>query len=103
MLSPALGPAQKPTRRIMLMKGLHYIGLEVHKKTISYVIKAYAGQLVGRGQVAASRLALTRGAQQLMDVCSVRAQRPHSPTLSALVAITTSRFPQEAQDLCIDP
>ncbi len=24
MLSPALGPAQKPTRRIMLMKGLHY-------------------------------------------------------------------------------
>ena len=33
--SPALGPAQKPTRRIMLLKGLHYIGLEVHKKTIS--------------------------------------------------------------------
>ena len=37
----------------------------MHKKTISYVIKTYAGQLVDRGQVAASRLALTRGAQQL--------------------------------------
>ena len=64
MLSPALGPAQKPTRRIMAMKGLHYIGLDVHKKTIRYVIKTYAGQLVGRGQVAASRPALTRWAQQ---------------------------------------
>ncbi len=35
------------------MKGLHYIGLDVHKKTISYLIKTYAGQLVGRGQLAA--------------------------------------------------
>ena len=37
------------------MKGLHDIGLHVHKKTISFVIKTYAGQLVGRGQVTASR------------------------------------------------
>ena len=41
------------------MKGLHYIGLDVHKKTISYVIKTYAGQLVDRGQVTASRPTLT--------------------------------------------
>ena len=47
------------------MKGLHYIGLDVHKKTISDVIKTYAGELVDRGQVAASRPALTRWAQQL--------------------------------------
>ena len=38
-----------------------------------------------------------------MDVWSLRPQRPDSQTLSALVAITTSRFPQEAPDLCIDP
>ena len=47
------------------MKGLHYIGLDVHKKTISYVIKTYAGQLVDRGQVTASRPTLTAWAQQL--------------------------------------
>ena len=35
------------------MKGLHYIGLDVHKKSISYVIKAYAGELVERSQGAA--------------------------------------------------
>ena len=49
MRSPALGPARKPTRRIMLMKGLRYIGLDVHKKSISYAIKTYAGELVERG------------------------------------------------------
>ena len=64
MLRPALGPARKPTRRIMLLKGLHYSGLDVHKKTIRYVIKTHAGQLVG-GQVVASRPALGSGAQQL--------------------------------------
>ena len=55
MQSPAVRPAQKPTRRIFSMKGLHYIGLDVHKKSISYVIKTYAAELVGRGQVAAHR------------------------------------------------
>ncbi len=48
----------------MLLKGLHYSGLDVHKKTIRYVIKTHAGQLVG-GQVVASRPALGSGAQQL--------------------------------------
>ncbi len=65
MQSPAVGPAQKPTRRIMLMKGLHYIGLDLHKKSISYAIKTYAGELVDRGQVAAHRPTLTAWAQQL--------------------------------------
>ena len=35
MQSPTVGPAQKPIRRIITMKELHYIGLDVHKKTIS--------------------------------------------------------------------
>ena len=65
MQSPALGPAQKPTRRIMLMKGLHYIGFDGHKKTISYVIKTYAGELVERGQVAASRPTLRAWAEAI--------------------------------------
>ena len=47
------------------MKGLHYIGLDVHKKSIAFVIKTYAGELVGRGQVAAHRPTLTAWAQQL--------------------------------------
>ena len=51
MLSPAVGPAPKPARGIMRMKGLHYIGLDVHKKTISYVIKTYSGQLRPGGSV----------------------------------------------------
>ena len=63
-MSPAPRPAQKPTRRIF-MKGLHYIGLDVHKKSIAFVIKTYAGELVGRGQVAAHRPTLTAWAQQL--------------------------------------
>ena len=46
------------------MKGLPYIGLDGHKKSISYAIKTYAGELVDRGQVAAHRPTLTAWAQQ---------------------------------------
>lgn len=41
------------------MRELYYIGLDVHKKHVSYVIKTAAGELVRGGQVAATRAALS--------------------------------------------
>jgi hypothetical protein len=41
------------------MNGLYYIGLDVHKKHVSYVIKNGAGERIGAGQVAATRPALS--------------------------------------------
>jgi hypothetical protein len=35
------------------MNATHYIGLDVHKKTISYCIKTAAGQIVKEGTLAA--------------------------------------------------
>lgn len=40
------------------MKSMHYVGLDVHKKTIAFCIKTGAGKLIGRGEVAATRAAL---------------------------------------------
>jgi len=44
------------------MKELYYIGLDVHKKQISYVIKTATGRQVAVGQVEASRAALSQWA-----------------------------------------
>jgi len=41
------------------MPELYYIGLDVHKKTISYCIKTKDGTIVARGTIAATRVALT--------------------------------------------
>jgi transposase len=38
---------------------MHYVGLDVHKKTIAYCVKDAQGKLLGRGEVAADRAALT--------------------------------------------
>jgi transposase len=38
---------------------MHYVGLDVHKKTIAYCIKDAQGKLVAQGEVAATRAALT--------------------------------------------
>jgi transposase len=37
------------------MNVIHYIGLDVHKKTISYCIKTAAGQIVKEGTLAAEK------------------------------------------------
>ncbi len=37
------------------MQELYYIGLDVHKKSISYAIKIQAGAAVAEGKVAARR------------------------------------------------
>jgi transposase len=41
------------------MKSMHYVGLDVHKKTIAWCVKDARGGLVGRGEVAATREALS--------------------------------------------
>jgi transposase len=40
------------------MNELHYIGFDVHKKTISYCIKTAAGEIVDEGTIAAQRAVL---------------------------------------------
>jgi transposase len=49
------------------MNAIHYIGLDVHKKTISYCIKTAAGQIVKEGTVAAERSALRSWAASLQQ------------------------------------
>lgn len=47
------------------MNGLYYIGLDVHKKHVSYVIKDAAGKRVEAGQVVATRPALSAWADAI--------------------------------------
>jgi len=47
------------------MNVIHYIGLDVHKKTISYCIKTAAGQIVQQGRLEASRSVLRSWAEGL--------------------------------------
>src|SRR6202453_1289532 len=49
------------------MNAIHYIGLDVRKKTISYCIKTAAGQIVKEGTVAAERSALRSWAASLQQ------------------------------------
>ena len=50
-------PAQK-THSENPMNELHYIGFDVHKKTISYCVKTAAGEILEEGTIAAQRSAL---------------------------------------------
>ena len=52
------------------MKPFHYIGLDVHKKTIQYCAKTADGQIVGEGRLRAER-------QQLLDWCRQRTEPWH--------------------------
>src|SRR5271155_1069093 len=45
------------------MNVVEYIGLDVHKKTISYCVKTAAGEIVEQGRLEASRTALRRWAE----------------------------------------
>ena len=45
------------------MKELYYIGLDVHKKSISYTIKQADGRIVRQGEVEARRAALSAWGQ----------------------------------------
>ena len=46
------------------MNVIHYIGLDVHKKTISYCVKTAAGQIVEEGRLEATRAALRSWAER---------------------------------------
>src|ERR1700753_4036996 len=47
------------------MNVIHYIGLDVHKKTISYCIKTAAGQIVKEGTLVSDRSVLRSWAASL--------------------------------------
>jgi transposase len=47
------------------MQSFYYVGLDVHKKTVSYAVKTAAGEKVAAGSVAATRAALTAWAEAL--------------------------------------
>lgn len=62
MLRPA---KQAPAQKAHLenpMNVLHYIGFDVHKKTISFFVKTAAGEIVEEGSVAAQRAVLRQWA-----------------------------------------
>jgi len=42
------------------MESRHYIGLDVHKKTVCYCVKTYQGETIDQGTVSATRPALQR-------------------------------------------
>ncbi len=47
------------------MESIHYIGLDVHKKTVVYCIKTAGGECVEQGSVAAERKSLVQWAEQM--------------------------------------
>jgi transposase len=59
MLRPAVSSSRlRNLKQENPMNVIHYIGLDVHKKTISYCIKTADGRIVQEGKLAASRPAL---------------------------------------------
>jgi transposase len=48
------------------MKAYYYIGLDIHKRTISYCIKAIDGSLIGQGKIEANRKSLSEWANGLL-------------------------------------
>ena len=46
------------------MNAIHYIGLDVHKKTIAYCVKTADGQIVEEGTLQAQRMELRRWAKR---------------------------------------
>jgi transposase len=49
------------------MNHLYYVGLDVHKKSVSYCVKTADGTIVQRGRVEARRLALEEWARQIPE------------------------------------
>ncbi len=56
------------------MQELYYIGLDVHKKSISYAIKIQAGAVVAEGKVAARRAAMEGWLARYMRIRGFRIQ-----------------------------
>jgi len=47
------------------MESMHYIGLDIHKKIISFCIKTWSGVLIGQGTIPATRKALSGWMEKL--------------------------------------
>jgi hypothetical protein len=62
---------------------MYYIGLDVHKKTISYCVKDASGQVQQEGKIGSTRRELDEGATPAMDRKTERprpgALPPHCP------------------------
>ena len=55
MLRPAMETLAQKAHQENPMNSLHYIGFDVHKKTISFCVKTAAGEIVEEGVVPAQR------------------------------------------------
>lgn len=53
------------------MKGYHYIGLDVHKKTISYCVKEADGMILEEGRINATRTDLAQFADRMPRPCVI--------------------------------
>lgn len=47
------------------MESIHYVGLDVHKKNISYCVKTTGGKCVSQGEITADRKSLVQWAEQM--------------------------------------
>src|SRR3954466_13864149 len=47
------------------MESMHYVGLDVHKKTVSYCVKKVDGSLVSEGKIPATMTALSEWSSSL--------------------------------------
>jgi hypothetical protein len=73
------------------MNNIHYIALDVHKKSISFCVKAADGQVLEEGQVAAKRRDLTAWAQARRTPWVVPWKRHYSRVGSTMVFGRTRR------------
>ena len=64
MPRPALHSRLRNLKQENPMNVHHYIGFDVHKKSISYCVKTGDGRIVEEGKLPATRQALRRWAQQ---------------------------------------
>jgi transposase len=102
------------------MKSIYYVGLDVHKKTISFCIKTFRGELVGEGTIAANREALQQWAGFLdmpwigaleatmfsgwiydfLKPCALDLKVAHPEMLKAIVAAKKKNDRIDARKIC---
>src|ERR1700730_4363587 len=68
MPRPALHSRLRNPRQENPMNVTHYIGFDVHKKSVSYCVKCADGQIVEEGKLRATRQVLRQWAQQRPDL-----------------------------------
>ena len=61
------------------MQPMYYIGLDVHKRKISYCVKDGSGRIHAEGSISATRLELDQGCDRFRSRGARRWKRPCSP------------------------